>query len=289
MALLCAAALAAFPAANWKVLQDTDYPHNGGGPLSPAVKGASAAECADHCQKLPDCVAVVWNAQADHGCNFKCNAKGATHKAHEEAVIVRPGVDTCGKPPPPAPPPAPPSPATLCPDSMPKDWKAPCLGGDLFYHAGPQAAKFMPTIGNGFLATFVKSGIIYSAGLFNGDSMGALGPVSHRATIPPFHVSVGAPAGAAAVTDSALDVRRAVFTQRSTLNGSVAVEERWYASLVRPSVLVHEVTLSATGSGTTRVGFSAKEPPASADLNMTKLKPMMGGPLRWTGSNIHGE
>ena len=26
-----------------------------------------------------------------------------------------------------------------------------------------------------------------------------------------------------------------------------------------------------------------------ADLNMTKLKPMMGGPLRWTGSNIHGE
>ena len=30
-----------------------------GGPLAPAVKGASAAECADHCQKLPDCVAVV--------------------------------------------------------------------------------------------------------------------------------------------------------------------------------------------------------------------------------------
>jgi hypothetical protein len=44
-------------------------------------------------------------------------------------------------------------------------------------------------------------------------------------------------------------VRRAVFLQRSTVTGlkgaTLAVEERWYASLVRPSVLVYE--LDATG------------------------------------------
>ena len=42
-------------AANWTVLPNTDFPHNGGGPLSPAIKGESAADCADACAKLPHC------------------------------------------------------------------------------------------------------------------------------------------------------------------------------------------------------------------------------------------
>lgn len=47
---------------NWTVLPNTDYKHNGGGPLSPAIIGTSAEDCANACLKLANCVAVVWNA-----------------------------------------------------------------------------------------------------------------------------------------------------------------------------------------------------------------------------------
>ena len=305
-ALLLPLAASVVRAADWHVLPDTDFADNGGGPASPAVKGTSAADCADKCQKLPACAAVVWNAApgSDHGCNFKCDTKGQKHKVGEQAVIVRKDLK-CPGPPPPPPPPPPPSPSTLCPDSMPADWKQPCLAGDLFYQAGDKPGpplvagaeqvaegdvlNLMPTIGNGYLATFVASDAIYAAGLFNGDSMGALGPVSHRAAIPAYHIQVGSAANAT-VVGRALDVRKAVFMVRSTLENGFAVEERWYAPLDKPSLLVHEMTFTAASGGTAgHVGFSAKPPTTSPDLNLTKLKPMMGGPVRWNGSNVHGE
>ena len=60
--------------------------------------------------------------------------------------------------------------------------------------------------------------------------------------------------------------------------------------LDRPSVLVHEMTFTAApGSAPTRIHVETKEAPPSKDLNLTKLKPMMGGPVRWNGSNLIGE
>ena len=272
-------------AENWKVLPNTDFPNNGGGPRSPAVKAESASGCADECQKLPGCVAVVWNSKSDHGCNFKCNTKGKLTKADEEAVVVRPGKDTCQLPPPPPAPAPPPTPATLCPDSMPTDWKAPCEGGDLFFSS--DQSGLMPTIGNGALATFVKSDVIYAGGLFNGDSMGAKGPVSHRAAIPAYHISLAS--GDLADT-RALDVRRAVFIERTTVNSTLSVEDRYYVALDKPNVIVHEMTFTAAaGAAPVRVVLQAKEAPKSPDLNLTKLRPMMGGPVRWQGSNLIGE
>jgi hypothetical protein len=286
---LAAFLLGAVPtsATDWKVIPDTDFKNNGGGPLSPAVRGASAGECADACQRLPGCVAVVWNAGSDHGCNFKCNTKGQLKKTGEEAVVVRPGKDFCHRPAPPPPPPPPPSPATLCPDDMPEDWKQPCHSGDLFYTA--ETTGLMPTIGNGYVATFAKSDTIYAGGLFNGDAMGASGPVSHRAKIPAFHV-FSAAADSTHPDARALDVRRAMFIERSTINGSLSIEDRYYVPLDKPSVMVHEMTFTATGgTDPQRVRIGTREAPTSPDLNLTKLRPMMGGPVRWNGSNLVGE
>lgn len=84
--------------------------------------------------------------KGDHGCNFKCSTTGRTTKANEEAVVVRPEKDTCSTPPPPPLPPTPPTPANLCPVNIPADWRAACMGGDLFYDDGTatDTGQYMP-------------------------------------------------------------------------------------------------------------------------------------------------
>ena len=129
---------------------------------------------------------------------------------------------------------------------MPADWRAPCLAGDLLFDDGTSSNPTLPAIGNGFLATFVvscrqgrvdfylslslslsppspltlhsiptlqESDVVYSAGLFNGDSLGALGAVSHRAAIPAFHVT----ADGSSQTARALDLRQASFEVEQSL------------------------------------------------------------------------
>ena len=299
-ALAAAVASATLAAAtDFKILPDTDFSNIGGGPASPAVKGKSGVDCANSCLKLPGCAAVVWNSGGDHGCNFKCNAEGKLTKKGEEAVIVRPGKDFCKNPPPPKPPP---TAAMLCPKAtMPSDWFDSCMAGDLFYQSGADAAtkpgsttNLMPTIGNGYLSTFVLSDIIFAAGLFNGDSLGAKGPVSHRAAIPAYHVAL--PRNGTTLLHRALDVRRAVFIQRSTVvdSGGVAinVEERFYTPLHKPSLLVHEMNFTTAGKAAVVPGLGGTDPDSgmkTADLNLTKQRPMMGGPLRWLGENKVGE
>jgi hypothetical protein len=86
-----------------------------------------------------------------------------------------------------------------------------------------------------------------------------------------------------------------VFFQRSTLGNGVTVEERWFAALTNPSVLVHEMAFTGTGS----LSLTSTTPKSSVgDLNLTLLSPQSstgGGTVsaaavvRWSGSNIHGE
>ena len=84
------------------------------------------------------CVATSWNgphsAANNHWCNFKCNAASRVAKTGEDGVLVRKGAgNLCASPhPPPSPAPAP-TPASLCPPSIPPDWRAPCERGDLFF------------------------------------------------------------------------------------------------------------------------------------------------------------
>ena len=181
------------------------------------------------------------------------------------------------------------SPESLCPEAMPEDWKDPCRAGDLLFDDGSSSNPTLPAIGNGFLATFVGSDVVYSAGLFNGDSLGSLGAVSHRATIPAFHVT----ADGSAQSSRALDLRQAAFLKSSTLNGgSVELSERWYATLDRPNVLVHDMNFSIASDGPSTsvpqtVHLSSSLASMGNDLNLTEI-PNQANRRVWTGTNYHG-
>lgn len=226
----------------------------------------------------------MWNQFTDKGCNFKCDTAGKLSKQGEMAAIVRPEKALCSRPPPPPPP----QNGPLCPDGMPGDWRQPCLSGDLFYSADPSGV-LMPTIGNGHLATFVQSGVIYAAGLFDGDSVGATGKVSHRATIPAYQVSIGGLDLSA--TRAALDVRRAVFMTRSEISGgSAVVDQKWYAVADRPSLIVHEMTITVPGGKGPIAASLSGAAGSTADLSLEKVhSPSVVNAVAWTGRNVHGE
>jgi hypothetical protein len=153
---------------------------------------------------------------------------------------------------------------TLCPSSMPADWLPRCRQGQLLYSPALDGG-FQPEVGNGFLATVVGSDVIYSAGFFNGPQMDKCpsptpwcGTGSHRAAIPPYHVSL---AESLQTTNGwggrVLDVEQATFVKRGViLDGAVRVEERWYAPLQEPSLLVHEIELQNRGSESQAVHFT---------------------------------
>ena len=134
----------------------------------------------------------------------------------------------------------------------------------------------------------MQSDTIYAGGLFDGDALGKLGPVSHRAAIPAFHVT---PAAEGTLVGRALDVRRAVFTSRSSVGGGNAfgsLEQRWYAPLDKPSLLVHEMAFSAApGSATLNITLDTKAG-TTRDLNLTQQPPAAAA-ISWLGHNIHGE
>lgn len=58
----------------------------------------------------------------------------------------------------------------------------------------------------------------------------------------------------------------------------------------KPSLLVHEIEFTAAAGAVPPppIAFAASGS-NTTDLSLTRLKPMMGGPVRWSGSNIHGE
>ena len=136
----------------------------------------------------------------------------------------------------------------LCPPSVPSDWRAACLGAELFFEppTGPQQAlSLMPEVSNGHVGWKLQSNTVYAAGLFNGPAGSpAEGDGDGRARIQPFGVQLD-PAWSSPKLDpvtslgQALDVRRAVFLARSTTSDGVAIEERWYAPLHAPRLLVH--------------------------------------------------
>jgi hypothetical protein len=148
-------------------------------------------------------------------------------------------------------------------------------------------------VGNGHVAWKLRSDTVYAAGLFNGPA-GSIseGDGDGRARIPPFRVtftvtsqvdtgdairSNGGEAGDTVVTmvpqGQALDVRRAMFIARSrSEDGTIAVEERWYAPLHMPRVLVHEVSVT-TGAAAVTLDFDGEWAGGveSADLRLANF------------------
>jgi hypothetical protein len=67
--------------------------------------------------------------------------------------------------------------------AQPTDWQAAINAGRMLCTADEPAVdhKFMPAVGNGYLATQIGSDSIYVAGVYNGEAVSA---PSHRARIP---------------------------------------------------------------------------------------------------------
>jgi len=151
----------------------------------------------------------------------------------------------------------------------------------------------MPEVGNGFVATVVASDAIYSAGLFNGDHIRPCpkpapwcGTGSHRARIPPYHVQVIEEPKEAEKGGRALDVEQAVFLKRSVVSGgAVQMDERWYAPLHEPQLLVHEIELHNLGSNEQKVQLKGYAATASDDLN---LRPVDQAKLQGVQGAVNG-
>jgi hypothetical protein len=169
---------------------------------------------------------------------------------------------------------------------MPKDWLQRCRQGQLLFSPSLDGG-FQPEVGNGFVATVVGSDVIYSAGFFNGPAMNKCpkptpwcGTGSHRAAIPSYHVSLVEPLQTTyGWGGRVLDVEQAVFHKRGVIyDGSVRVEERWYAPLQEPSLLVHEIELQNKLPHTQAVHFTGGGADAGrTDLEATELSGQFHG------------
>eukprot|EP00039_Didymoeca_costata_P003218 m.66144 g.66144 ORF g.66144 m.66144 type:complete len:243 (-) comp11784_c0_seq2:1886-2614(-) len=159
----------------WKVLNNTDF-FNHNLPGAPTYRGSSVEDCANRCAQIPDCVAVSWNGPLssyhDNNCNFKCGTglPPYDHDKGEQAVVVRPGQNTCKTPGPPAP-----------PAPIPISWHHQYDLGNLLYSS--QSDK-EAAIGNGYFSFLVGAGLEHIAGVFNGMLSYKQHTTSVRADIP---------------------------------------------------------------------------------------------------------
>eukprot|EP00039_Didymoeca_costata_P001279 m.51219 g.51219 ORF g.51219 m.51219 type:complete len:846 (+) comp10717_c0_seq2:16-2553(+) len=271
--LLLSLSIAADPP--YKIIPDTDLigQNLGYGP------GKSATDCAEQCMAKDNCVGISWNAPAsrihDGNCNFKCFVDKYVKDVGEQAIMVRnKTANLCQIPPPPPPPYEP------CPADMPSDWLPACLNGDLFY-SKDASGGLLPELANGYIGTIAMSDTIYAGGLFNGDAIGKFGPASHRAVIPAIHNKLGN----MMTTSRALNIRKATFEIMGTID-FVSVHETYYAHSTRPSVLVHEIELTNSGSSDVTVPITTTQPGQSKDLNLTSASKPPSNTISMTGTNM---
>ena len=258
------------------VLNNTDLSGPAGSQI--AIKpGRSALDCAQQCDAMAGCVAVVWNGPAstihDGMCGFKCVATGRRDDPGEQAVIVRPNEDRCHSPPPPPPPPP------LVP--IPAEWMGAVNASQMLFSGLPtfQPLPLEANIGNGYVGftlgcfrgtcgsqqllgasmrsggtNCVRPGVVRVAGVYNG-----AGTQSARAALPGVHSVYAVNAGPNGVGEvqfagSALDLEGARFLNRSLLVACAGqvLEQRWYAHRALRSLLVHELELLPAAGNATR-------------------------------------
>eukprot|EP00040_Diaphanoeca_grandis_P037457 m.244109 g.244109 ORF g.244109 m.244109 type:complete len:778 (-) comp33822_c3_seq5:211-2544(-) len=194
-----------------------------------------------------------------------------------------------------------------CDVNMPVDWLPKCLAADLFYsdtmymhksnengngtfvfdmgqNDQSRSKTLMPELANGYFGTIAKSGVVHAGGLFNGDATGRFGPASHRASIPQLQVSVDMTGAITSV--SALDIRQAIFFERTVLERGVKIEQRRYAHATRPSLFVHEIEIDGPTSGAALTVLFSSSVSATKTLTLTNMSNV--GPQNWglTGKNI---
>jgi len=153
----------------------------------------------------------------------------------------------------------------------------------------------LPEVGNGHLARKVKGPSIFAAGLYNGDAHGSTGQASHRARIPPYnvwvrmdenHKEVWKPGG----YGEALDVEQATYLSRThdpPGAKGVQVDQRWYAPLQEPTMLVHEIELWNRGEEEKKVDMRQWGDKTSWSFNADLAPKETVEKFGFTRSNTH--
>jgi trehalose/maltose hydrolase-like predicted phosphorylase len=236
-------------------------------------------------------VAISWNGPnskaKDNYCNFKCSSAGQIKSTGEDGVLVRPGEKLCHLPPPPYVPKIPPY----------ADWRERFEQGHLLFGDSIVGVK-MPEVANGFVGFQVQSNTFMVAGVYNGDTSLAPpdGP-SRRAVFPSYWVQVTAAVdehgqdhdGGIGGRSYALDLERGVYLTRHNISvgaghnisvgaesgssSQALVEERVYAHLLSPSLLVQEIYVdNSHGTKGVSVSVQTHSNTATGDMQISQLK-----------------
>eukprot|EP00762_Andalucia_godoyi_P004226 ANDGO_05456.mRNA.1 Acid trehalase-like protein 1 len=147
--------------------------------------------------------------------------------------------------------------ASACLASIPSDWASAYASADLLYYDpssqtatesgtakdGGENGVLNPSVGNGFFATVIDSGVLYVANVYNGPSQGPT--PSHAAQIPAPFTTLSLTSGPKMAAE-ALDVRNAAFYKRYAVAGlpsNAYVQESWVAHRVLKHVMVYTVQI----------------------------------------------
>lgn len=161
-------------------------------------------------------------------------------------------------------------------DSIPSDWLADYSRADLLY--GDPAtftnSTLMPSLGNGYMASFVGSDALFVAGLYNGEATSA---PSHRARIPSF---ANIQLLDAKIANAGMHLRNGTYVQRSVIgtDPGCIVEEKWYFHRQDMNVFMYTADLLlGEHCQQAKACFQMKLGAPSSDLSVTKLPAPMPG------------
>ena len=211
--------------------------------------------------------------------------------------------------------------ATAINQQPPVDWSARVAAGQMVFSSEVTQAGLLPSIGNGNIAGTVGcaaqsetgthlggaqaewSGVLYMAGMFNGESYTT---PSQRAQLPGVHSVLlqSSTVQRVSAVGAALDLERGVFYNRTRVvstacpaaAGSAAeveVEQAWYAHRSIKELLVHTITATgvAPGANCTLVLSSCNaDPTPRKDFDLTATRGATGGaPDALYGSTLTAE
>jgi trehalose/maltose hydrolase-like predicted phosphorylase len=150
--------------------------------------------------------------------------------------------------------------------AVPPEWADAVAHADMLYSNAESSVPptWLPSLGNGFLATVVGSDALYAANVFNGDAVGA--NPSHRARIAsPINFVIQ---GAAKVTDAALDLRHGAYLRRYAVTGGNFEQMVYFHRSYYHTVVVRYSLLS---SNSLKICLKNNPGAASADVSVSTL------------------
>lgn len=136
------------------------------------------------------------------------------------------------------------------------------------------SSTLMPSIGNGFVSTFIGSSEIYIAGLFNGFL--DITP-SHRAQVPsPINYKISINGQSLQNTGYLLNIEQATFSQfykvQTGSQNQPEIEQIWYAHQLYRSLIVHEIHVNNTkNSNSLSFTVSNSFNQSSPDITFTEI------------------